>query len=58
MNNYRPTSSREDSETFYINGYMIYHSRQRGWVCDCKGFMFGNKCKHITQIIEEYGFDK
>lgn len=23
-----------------------------GWVCDCPGFSFYNKCKHIKQVHE------
>lgn len=51
-------SYREDAETFHINGHMIYHSRTKGWVCDCKGFLFGNKCKHIEQVIRDYGLER
>lgn len=25
----------------------------QGWVCDCPGFNFYNKCKHITQVHEK-----
>lgn len=49
---------REDEETFHVNGYMVYHSSRKGWVCDCKGFMFGNKCKHIEYVIKEYGLER
>lgn len=58
MNNWRGVTSREDQETFYIGNYMIYHSKQKGWVCDCKGFLFGNRCRHIEQVITEYGLER
>jgi hypothetical protein len=49
---------REDQETFKVNGYMVYHSSRKGWVCDCKGFLFGHKCRHIEQVIKEYHLER
>lgn len=56
---------REDSETFHVRSftnpeieYMVYHSTKEGWVCDCKGFMFGRKCKHIEYVLKEYGLER
>ncbi len=40
--------TRLDSRTFQYREYVIYNSERKGWICDCKDYMFGNiNCKHI-----------
>ena len=50
-----------DSQTYYVKGsqpepYMVFHSINEGWLCDCMNFVMnmtdaGNKpCKHIKKI--------
>jgi len=38
-----------DERTFYKDDYQIYNSKRKGWVCDCKGFMFRGHCSHIEE---------
>ena len=47
---------RSDTRTFFIRDYMIYHSQDDRWLCDCKAFVFNDKedCKHIIRIKAEY----
>ena len=41
-----------DDKTFYIGEYMIYNSDRKGFLCDCKAFMFDDTqdCKHIIRV--------
>jgi len=38
-----------DARTFFKDEYLIYNSNRKGWVCDCRGFMFTGDCKHIKE---------
>ena len=47
-----------DSQTFYAKAsdpeqepYMIFHSQDGKWLCDCMSFVMGNtNCKHIVAV--------
>jgi len=56
---------KEDTETFHVKSrsdpdkqYMVYRSKKNGWVCGCKGYMFGGTCWHIEYVIKEYGLER
>lgn len=42
--------------------YIVVRSRKYGWVCCCKGFIFGGrqdeKCRHVDKVIEQKGKKK
>ena len=47
---------RIDSQTFQIKDYMIFHSQDGRWLCDCMAFVMNiqdngttKPCKHIIR---------
>ena len=44
---------RTDVEYYEINGYTQTRNGVGKLTCQCKGFQFRKKCKHITEILNE-----
>lgn len=63
--------TRIDEKTFYVKSsdpekepYMVFHSQNKGWVCDCMSFVMNIKdnwetkhCKHISLIRKSFNLD-
>ena len=60
----KPTDEiiKRDDQTFYVPSsdpekehYMVFHSQNGKWFCDCMAFTFNDKedCKHIIRIKSE-----
>ena len=41
---------KTDSEYWEINGYTLTRNNTGNITCECKGYTFRKKCKHITEV--------
>jgi hypothetical protein len=41
---------KTDSEYWEINGYTLTRNKMGNITCECKGYIFRKKCRHITEV--------